>query len=85
MHKSKTKWLCVDCKDNTSKMKEHYFIRTALWNEAGMGEAGMLCVGCLEDRIGRNLVSSDFTGAHINDPKRNAMSDRLRSRILEKV
>ena len=30
MHKSKRKWLCEDCKQNTSHMKEHYFVRTEL-------------------------------------------------------
>lgn len=81
MHKSKRKWLCLDCGNNTSQMKEHYFVRTPLWNSAGMGEVGMLCVGCLEGRLGRLLTAQDFTTAHINNPKRNSMSDRLRSRI----
>jgi len=49
---------------------------------AKMPEAGMLCVQCLEGRIGRELQPSDFTNAHINDPRKNMMSDLLRSRIL---
>lgn len=81
MHKSKRKWLCLDCGDNTSQMKEHYFVKTEVWFSAHASECGMLCVGCIEKRLGRVLVSSDFTAAHINDPRRNAMSDRLRSRI----
>lgn len=82
MHKSKTKWICLDCKDNTSKMKEHYFVRTEVWRQAHHSEAGMLCVGCLEARLGRELCPMDFTTAHINNPRQNAMSDRLRNRIL---
>lgn len=47
-----------------------------------MPETGMLCVQCLEGRIGRRLEPSDFTTAFINDPrKNNKMSDQLRSRI----
>ncbi len=82
MHKSKTKWICLDCRENTSKMKEHYFVRTALWMDAVGQESGMLCVGCLEARMGRTLTPDDFTDAHINNPRKNAMSDRLRRRIL---
>jgi len=81
MHKSKRKWLCEDCKQNTSHMKEHYFVRTELWTLVHPSEAGMLCIGCFELRLGRVLVPSDFTDAHINDPKRYAMSDRLRNRL----
>lgn len=81
MHKSKLKWLCVDCGDHTKF--EHYFVKNEVWFDAAkMSESGMLCVGCLENRINRKLVPADFTSAHINDPKRYAMSDRLRSRIL---
>ena len=81
MHKSKRKWLCVDCGEHTKY--EHYFLKNEVWmGEAKMGEVGMLCVGCVENRINRTLKSSDFTSAHINNPKKNMMSDRLRSRIL---
>lgn len=81
MHKSKRKWLCLDCKDHTKF--EHYFLKNDVWmGEAKMSEVGMLCIGCVETRIKRTLVSEDFTDAYINDPKKNMMSDRLRSRIL---
>lgn len=79
MHKSKRKWLCVDCSEHTGL--EHYYVHLTLWNSAGMGECGMLCVGCLEARLGRLLTPSDFTTAHINNPRRYAMTDRLRKRI----
>lgn len=81
MHKSKLKWNCVDCGYNTKL--EHYFVKNDVWfGQAKMLEAGMLCVGCLEGRIGRLLTKSDFTDAHINNPKRYAMSMRLSSRIM---
>lgn len=63
-------------------MKEHYFVRLEVWSAAHDSECGMLCVRCLEARIGRELIATDFTDAHINDPRRNAMSDLLRSRIV---
>lgn len=80
MHKSKRKWLCLDCQEHTKY--EHYFLKNDVWmGEAKMGEVGMLCIGCVEARIERKLRSADFTDAYINDPKRNIMSDRLRKRI----
>lgn len=81
-HKSKRKWICLDCARDTSKMKEHFYVSLSVWKLAHDSERGMLCIGCLEARIGRMLTPLDFTDAHINDPKRNEMSDRLRSRIL---
>jgi len=83
LHNRKAKWDCVDCDSNTSY--EHYFVQTQVWfDQAGMGEVGMLCIGCLELRIGRRLTPEDFTSAHINNPKTHPMTDRLRSRILGK-
>jgi len=54
-----------------------------LWAEAGMKPrriSGMLCVGCLEIRLGRELNSNDFIDAPIN---RGAVgqSERMLSRI----
>jgi hypothetical protein len=80
MHKSKRKWICTDCPRNTKH--EHYFVKNQVWfGEARMSEVGMLCVQCLEGRIDRRLEPSDFTNAFINDPRKNMMSDILRSRI----
>lgn len=83
MHKNKHKWFCIDCGRDTKH--EHYFVNNDIWfNLAGMQENGMLCIGCLESRIGRRLTSIDFTDCFLNDPKRNTMSDRLRSRVLDR-
>lgn len=78
---SRRKWMCLDCKQDTGKMHEHYFVRLPLWLSAVGSKTGMLCVGCLEGRIGRSLTPQDFTDAHINNPRLCPMSDRLRSRI----
>lgn len=79
-HRSALKWLCLDCGENTKL--EHYFVRNEVWfGEAHMTEVGMLCVSCLEARIGRQLVPEDFTDAHINDPRTHPMSMRLLFRL----
>lgn len=79
---SRRKWLCLDCKVDTGKIREHYFVDLELWMSAVGSKVGMLCVGCLETRIGRQLKPSDFTSAHINNPKLYDMSDRLRKRVI---
>lgn len=79
-HKKRSKWNCVDC--NRCTKLEHYFVNSNIWFIlAGMPEDGMLCVDCIENRIDRELNSSDFTDAHINNPRTNAMTDKLRNRI----
>ena len=84
MHKSKRKWDCVDCSQDTKL--EHFFAKNTVWfDEAKMPETGMLCVGCLEARIGRTLCANDFTDAHINDPRRYSKTVRLVNRLTAKV
>lgn len=79
---SRAKWLCLDCKVDTGKIYEHYFINTDTWLSVVGSKKGMVCVGCLEKRLGRKLVSSDFPKVTINDPKyAKNMSLRLLSRI----
>ena len=44
---------CVDCGVNTHDADEYYMVHDELWAAAGMEPAGgMLCVGCLEQRLG---------------------------------
>lgn len=78
---SRRKWICLDCKEDTGKMREHYFVKTEVWMQAFHSIRGMLCIGCLEKRLGRILGPEDFTDAHINNPRLYQMSDRLRSRL----
>lgn len=75
--KRKQNFLCADCRVDTSKIKEHYFVNTELWLSSGVTIYQQLCISCLEKRIGRPLTCSDFTSASINNPKHNEMSHRL--------
>jgi hypothetical protein len=54
---------------------EVYMVKDAIWKAAGMnagqggfgdqdGDSGCLCIGCLEKRIGRDLVPKDFLRDH---------------------
>lgn len=69
---------CADCGVNTTAVNEYYMVISELWHAHGPGR-GMLCIGCLENRIGRELNRSDFTDAPIN--KIFDQSERLRARL----
>lgn len=45
---------------------------------------GMLCIGCLETRVGRKLRAKDFTDCHINVDPRYQRSVRLQKRMMTK-
>jgi hypothetical protein len=70
---------CVDCEACTACLGEYYMVHGSLWLAAGMS-AGMLCIVCLEVRIGRELTPSEFPSAAINVPE-NAVSARLVARL----
>ena len=78
----RVRFQCADCGHDTGKMKEFYFVRTDLWLTVMPTVEGMLCIGCLEARLDRRLVATDFTDASINDPRHGSgKSARLLSRL----
>jgi len=90
--KRKVTYDCKDCGKDTNKLDEYYMVHSSVWGAAGMetNEAyeqgltntrlpdGMLCIGCLENRLGRRLTPVDFTDAPINSE--TSQSDRLKNR-----
>lgn len=78
--------LCVDCKVNCFETNEYYMVTDACWKRAGMTQnGGMLCIGCLEGRLGKRLQPRDFSECVLN--WRNVfapdtVSQRLLSRYL---
>lgn len=46
---------------------EYYMVNEAVWDAAG-GARGVLCIGCLELRLGRVLTPDDFANLPINCP-----------------
>lgn len=73
----------MDCGIDTGKAKEFYFIETDVWLIAAKTKEGMLCIGCIEQRLGRKLEPSDFPDVTINSPKYMEQSQRLSSRMTE--
>jgi hypothetical protein len=65
-------FMCADCSVNTERIKEYYM---AVWLAAHAPLFGMLCIGCLEARLGRQLVLDDFPRAPM--PKPDVAASRL--------
>ena len=71
---------CRDCGTNTDDIGEYYMVKDKIWKTALNGSSkGMLCIGCLEDRLGRILTYKDFINYPINNNPNH--SDRLKSRL----
>ena len=78
---------CTDCRWCTPLLGEYYMVHDNVWKAAGMEpEGGCLCIGCLEERLGRMLTPDDFTDCLLNDPdKPQGASSRLRKRLTGKA
>jgi hypothetical protein len=72
-------YFCVDCKYNTCH-DEYYMVTNEIWREAKMIK-GMLCISCLEKRLGRELIPEDFTECLVNDFGKHTGSTRLKLRL----
>jgi hypothetical protein len=72
---------CVDCNANTAAIGEYYMVWPDVWAKSGLAsDDGMLCIGCLEQRLGRRLAMHDFTAAPVNFEH---VGSRLRERLFE--
>ncbi len=75
---------CLDCGQDTGHhgLREYYMLRDAIWKKI-CNIRGMLCIGCVERRLGRVLTRSDFTACPLNNPRdpQDAFSKRLRLRL----
>jgi hypothetical protein len=88
--------LCIDCGIDTCPCSgkhgyrhvgrwEHYMVKDALWKRAGLTpDAGYLCIGCLEARLGRELRPSDFKDVILNRPGNPWHTPRLASRLMKR-
>lgn len=77
---------CVDCGVNCIEINEYYMVTNGCWGRAKMASnGGMLCIGCLEKRLGKKLTPRNFIDCPLN--WRNICipehaSPRLISRLL---
>jgi len=71
---------CLDCGVDTYEINEYYTVHDELWLLCHPEDYGMLCIGCLEKRLGRRLDYRDFIDAPINNGFFE-QSERLRERL----
>jgi hypothetical protein len=76
--KDRSSFLCLDCGVDTGAIDEEYRVTNELWARVNPGGEGMLCIGCLEKRLGRELTPDDFL---IWDDRDHPMSERLLKRL----
>jgi len=83
---------CADCGMFTvmaGRPPEWYMVRDDVWAAAGMPVYAVrtgtlteiLCTGCLEARLGRELTAAGFTSSEDGDPARTRMTPRLADRV----
>jgi hypothetical protein len=73
---------CLDCGTDTIEAGEYYILRDDVWLSTGVKrDGGMLCIGCVESRLGRRLNRSDFTSAGINTQPNAWRSARFNERL----
>lgn len=80
---SRKRFLCIDCHVDTGAIYEHYYINLETWLSVVGSKTGMLCIGCLEKRLGRKLNKVDFTDCTLNNPKFTKQSIRLSNRLQQ--
>lgn len=61
------RFICMGCGVNTHEINEYYMINKSTWYfVADSNPDGMLCIGCVEQKLGRKLTSKDFTTCPLN-------------------
>lgn len=61
-------WACKDCgKDTWVDLKDYYMVEDKTWDKYGLGKkCGMLCINCLEQRLGHKLGTHEITFCPLN-------------------
>ena len=74
---------CYDCGVCTDCSAEYYMVEDEVWSLAGNGKRtpGILCIGCLEQRLDRLLTKDDFAPVPLNEMPFWPRSERLKSRL----
>lgn len=62
-------------------LREYFHIKNDVWGTVAKSHE-CLCIRCLEERLGRELESEDFTDTPCNDVHRFIVSGLMRDRVL---
>lgn len=47
---------CLDCGIHTTDIGEYFMVQNTLWRKVCPAPRAMMCIGCLEKRLGRELL-----------------------------
>lgn len=74
---------CEDCGECTNCIGEYFMVDDEVWYSAitARSKPDMLCIGCVELRIGRLLTKDDFSDAPLNSLPYWERSERLKTRL----
>lgn len=72
---------CTSCNINTLHNGEYYMLKNKLWKQIADNKNGMMCIGCVENKLNRTLKRKDFTDAPVNNLEVFNKSDRLIDRL----
>lgn len=81
MTKNMDMFNCLDCGVNTADAHEYYMVKNKVWRKVHPKDDGMLCISCLEARLGRVLTHKDFTDAPVNALGGWSQSETLVARL----
>lgn len=70
---------CKDCGIDVEAAGEYCMLFMPVWMEASAG-ADMLCIGCIENRLGRRLTRADFD-MHYQQNSKPGKSARMMDRM----
>lgn len=73
-------WVCDECSVNCAETYEDFMVQHELWLSV-CKKKEVLCVGCLEERLGRKLNKHDFLFVPINNYFAYVKSERLYDRL----
>ncbi|MFE9576695.1 hypothetical protein ACFYO1_09960 [Nocardia sp. NPDC006044] len=83
-HCARDEFPCHECGSATAPIDgpdEWYTVHDSVWKCAAASADSILCIGCLEARLGRRLRHTDFVAAVLNQPGYGHHSPRLQSRL----
>lgn len=71
---------CYDCGVDTHEIQEYFSVHDVIWDHVAWEDPSIiLCIGCTEDRLMRELNEFDFMDAPVNQGC-FGMSERMRNR-----
>lgn len=74
---------CFSCGINTLHNDEYYMLTNEIWKEITTRKTvrQMLCIGCVEEKLSRQLTPADFAEVPLNYMPEFPRSERLQNRL----